>query len=56
MWISNLNFVCVHQANIKFKLCTYAQSHALGTHTKFQRDIPTVNVVFDIVFFRKIIL
>ena len=42
--------------NFKLKLCTCAQSHALGTHTKFQREILTVNVISGIVYFREIIL
>ena len=33
-----------------------AQSMALGTHTKFQLDILTINGVFGIVYFRKISL
>ena len=33
-----------------------AQSHALGTHTKFQLEILTVNVISGIVYFREIIL
>ena len=42
--------------NFKLKLCTCAQSHALGTHTKFQREIPTVSVISDIMYFREFIL
>ena len=37
------------------KLCTCAQSHALGTHTKFQLEILMVNVISGIVYFRDII-
>ena len=39
----------------KLKLCTCAQSHALGTRTKFQLEILIINVVSSI-YFRKIIL
>ena len=39
-----------------WNLCTCAQSHALGTHTKFQLEILTVNVISGIVYFREIIL
>ena len=42
--------------NIKLKFCTCAQSHALGTRTKFQLEILTVDVVSGIVYFREIIL
>ena len=42
--------------NFKLKLCTCAQSHALGTRTKFQLEVITENVIFDIVYFREIIL
>ena len=35
--------------NFKLKLCMCAQSHALGTHTKFQLEILTVNVISGIV-------
>ena len=38
------------------KICMCAQSHALGTHTKFQLEILTINVISGIVYFRKIIL
>ena len=41
--------------NFKLKLCTRAQSHALGTRAKFQLGIPTINVVSGIVYFREII-
>ena len=33
-----------------------AQSHALGTRTKFQREILTINGIYGIVYFRKISL
>ena len=33
-----------------------AQSHALGTRTKFQLEILTTNVISGILYFRKIIL
>ena len=33
-----------------------AQSHALGTRTKFQLEILTINVISDIVYFHEIIL
>ena len=33
-----------------------AQSHALGTHTKFQLEILTTNVISVIVYFCEIIL
>ena len=42
--------------NFKLKLCTCAQSHALGTRTRFQHEILTINVISGIVYFRKIIL
>ena len=42
--------------NFKLKLCTCAQSHALGTHTKFQLEILTINVISGVVYFREIIL
>ena len=40
----------------KLKLCTWAQSIALGTRTKFQLKILTINVISGIVYFREIIL
>ena len=40
----------------KLKLCTCAQSHALGTGTKFQLEIITVNVISGIDYFWEIIL
>ena len=42
--------------NFKLKLCTCAQSMALGTRTKFQFKILTINVISIIVYFREIIL
>ena len=42
--------------NFKLKLCTCAQSMALGTRLKFQLDILNANVIYSIVSFRKIIL
>ena len=42
--------------NFKLKLCTCAQSHALGTRTKFQLEILTINVISGMVYFREIIL
>ena len=37
--------------NFKLKLCTCAQSHALGTCTKIQLEILTINVISGIVYF-----
>ena len=42
--------------NFKLKLCTCAQSCALGTRMKFQLEILTINVISRIVYFRRIIL
>ena len=42
--------------NFKLKLCISAQSHALGTHTKFRVEILTLNVISSIVDFCEIIL
>ena len=42
--------------NFKLKLCKCAQSHALGTCTKFQLEILTTNVISGMAYFRKIIL
>ena len=42
--------------NFKLKICTCAQIHALGTRTNFQLEILSINVISDIVYFRKIIL
>ena len=41
--------------NFKLKLCTCAQSHALGTCTKFQLEILIINVISGVVYFREII-
>ena len=38
-------------ANSKLKLCTCAQSHALGTRTYFQLEILTIDVICRIVYF-----
>ena len=42
--------------NFKLKLCTCPQSHALGTHTKFQLEILTINVISGMVYCHDIIL
>ena len=42
--------------NFKLKLCKCAQSMALGTRTKFQFEILTINVISSIAYFREIIL
>ena len=42
--------------NFKLKFCTCAQSHALGTRTKLQLEILTINPISDIAYFREIIL
>ena len=42
--------------NFKLKLYTCAQSHALGTCTKFQLEILTINMISDITHFYEIIL
>ena len=42
--------------NFKLKLCTCAQSNALGMPTKVQLEIPTINVIPGIVYFHEIIL
>ena len=41
--------------NFKLKLCTCAQSNAFCTSTKLRLEILTINVIFGIVYFRKII-
>ena len=41
--------------NFKLKICSCAQSHSLGTRTKFQLEIPIINVIIGIVYFREII-
>ena len=50
------NSICDENLKLKLKLCTCAQSHALGTRTKFQLEILTVNVISGVVYFREIIL
>ena len=42
--------------NFKLGLCPFAQSHALGTRTKFQLEILTIDVIFVIAYFSEIIL
>ena len=42
--------------NLKLKLCTCSQSHALRTRTKFPLEILTINVIPGIVYFHEIIL
>ena len=42
--------------NFKLKPCTCAQSPALGTRTKFQLEILTINVISGMIYFREIIL
>ena len=42
--------------NSKLKLCTRAQSYALGTRTKFRLEILSLNEILGIVYFREIIL
>ena len=41
----------IYVENFKLKLCMRAQSHALGTHTKFQLEIVTIRVISGIVIF-----
>ena len=41
--------------NYQLKLCTCAQNHGLGTCTKFQLEILTINVISGIVYFHEII-
>ena len=50
MWI----YYCTIYINLK--LCTCAQSHAVNTHTKFQLEILTINVIIGIVYIHAIIL
>ena len=47
---------CTSYENFKLKLCTSAQSLALGTCTKFQLEILTINVISDIVYLHEIVL
>ena len=53
-------FVCCRNRtsyeHFKLKLCSCAQSDALGTRTKFQLEILTINVITGIVYFRETIL
>ena len=42
--------------NFKLKLCTCAQSLALGTRTNFRIEILTINVISGVVYFRENIL
>ena len=53
-------FVCCRNRtsceHFKLKFCSCAQSHALGTRTKFQLELLTINVVTGFVYFREIIL
>ena len=47
---------CTSYENVKLKLCTCAQSMALGTCTKFEFEILTITVISAIVYFSEIIL
>ena len=47
---------CTSYENFKLKLCSCAQSYVLGTRTKLQLEILTINVIAGIVHFREIIL
>ena len=47
---------CTSYENFKLKLCTCAQSQGLGTCTKFQLEILTINVISGSVYFGMIIL
>ena len=53
-------FVCCRNRtsydHFKLRLCSCAQSRALGTRTKFQLEILTRNVITGILYFREIIL
>ena len=46
---------CTSCEKFMLKFCTCAQSHALGTRTKFQLEILIINGISGIVYFRKII-
>ena len=46
----------IYGENFKLKLCMCAQSHALGTHTKFQLEILIRSTIFAIHKFREKIL
>ena len=52
-FVYSRNHTCV---NFKLKLCTCAQSHTLGTCTKFKPEILTINVISGIAYFHEIIL
>ena len=60
--LQNILSIFVHcrnrpsDANFKLTLCTCAQSHALGTRSKFQLEILTINVISAILYFREIVL
>ena len=41
----------IYSKKFKLKLCTCVQSHALGTHTKFQLEILTINVIPGCAYF-----
>ena len=41
----------ISDENFKLQLCTVAQGHALGTHTKFQFEILTIKEIPGIVYF-----
>ena len=66
LWVSRAlqnifsKFVCCRNRtsyeHFKLKLSSCAQSHDLATRTKFQLEIPTINVITGIVYFREIIL
>ena len=45
---------CISYENFKFKLCTCAQSYALGTCIKFQLETLIINVFSGIVYFHMI--
>ena len=42
---------CTSYENFKLKFCTCAQSHALGTHIKFQFEILTMNMISGVYFY-----
>ena len=50
-------FVCCRNRtsyeHFKLKLCSCAQSHALGMRTKFQLEILTINMITGIVYFHR---
>ena len=48
------NSTCDENFKLKLRMC--GQSHALGTRTKFQLKILTINVISGVVYFRGIIL